>query len=287
MCGGTLPLASSAQHSDGGLVLSLFPGIGLLDRAFEEAGFCVVRGPDLLWGGDVNAFHPPAGRFDGVIGGPPCQAHSSFRHMNKAQGNKIAVDMTPDFGRMVTEAQPTWWLMENAPAVPSLHLDGYLTSRALLDNRWLGEEQERRRAFQFGTRDGRRLPIKTAALEHPITETTCLAVEGRAGRIMRRTEGGKQRAVYLPKRPWNRFCELQGLPADFLADAPLTNEGKYRVVGNGVPLAMGRVVAAAVLEAFYMKVATGSLSGAQRSEQALSAPDEPLPNHPNTKGTSL
>ena len=27
------------------LVLSLFPGIGLLDRAFEEHGFCVVRGP--------------------------------------------------------------------------------------------------------------------------------------------------------------------------------------------------------------------------------------------------
>lgn len=35
------------------LVLSLFPGIGLLDMAFEEEGFCVVRGPDLLWGGDV------------------------------------------------------------------------------------------------------------------------------------------------------------------------------------------------------------------------------------------
>jgi DNA (cytosine-5)-methyltransferase 1 len=30
-----------------GLVLSLFPGIGLLDMAFEEEGFCVVRGPDL------------------------------------------------------------------------------------------------------------------------------------------------------------------------------------------------------------------------------------------------
>src|SRR6516164_7336123 len=28
------------------LVLSLFPGIGLLDMAFEESGFCVVRGPD-------------------------------------------------------------------------------------------------------------------------------------------------------------------------------------------------------------------------------------------------
>lgn len=32
------------------LVLSLFPGIGLLDMAFEEEGFCVVRGPDLTCG---------------------------------------------------------------------------------------------------------------------------------------------------------------------------------------------------------------------------------------------
>lgn len=34
-----------------GLVLSLFPGVGLLDRAFEECGLCIVRGPDKLWGG--------------------------------------------------------------------------------------------------------------------------------------------------------------------------------------------------------------------------------------------
>ena len=50
------------------VVLSLFPGIGLLDRAFEERGACVVRGPDLLWGGDIKGFHPPAGVFRGVIG---------------------------------------------------------------------------------------------------------------------------------------------------------------------------------------------------------------------------
>ncbi len=36
------------------LILSIFPGVGLLDRAFEECGFCVVRGPDLLWGGGVH-----------------------------------------------------------------------------------------------------------------------------------------------------------------------------------------------------------------------------------------
>lgn len=32
------------------MILSLFPGIGILDHAFELEGFTVVRGPDLLWG---------------------------------------------------------------------------------------------------------------------------------------------------------------------------------------------------------------------------------------------
>ena len=47
----------------GSLVLALFPGIGLLDRVFEGEGFCVVRGPDVLWGGDIRRFHPSAGVF--------------------------------------------------------------------------------------------------------------------------------------------------------------------------------------------------------------------------------
>ena len=52
-----------------GLVLSIFPGIDLFGRAFEEKGYCVVRGPDILWGGDIRTFHPPPGVFEGVIGG--------------------------------------------------------------------------------------------------------------------------------------------------------------------------------------------------------------------------
>ena len=71
------------------LVLSLFPGIGLLDRAFELEGFCVVRGPDLLWGGDIKTFHPPAGVFDGVIGGPPCTLWAQTRTFPRsARGGK-------------------------------------------------------------------------------------------------------------------------------------------------------------------------------------------------------
>lgn len=45
------------------MILSLFPGIGLLDLAFELEGYTVVRGPDPIWGGDIRKFHPPAGKF--------------------------------------------------------------------------------------------------------------------------------------------------------------------------------------------------------------------------------
>jgi hypothetical protein len=39
---------------------------------------------------------------------------------------------------------------------------------------------------------------------------------------------------------------LQGLPADFLDHCPFTAEGKLKAVANGVPISMGRVIAAAV-----------------------------------------
>src|SRR6185503_20744824 len=100
------------------LVLSLFPGIGLLDMAFEEAGFCVVRGPDLLWGGDVRAFHPPAGKFEGVIGGPPCQAFSRLVHIVRAKGQTPRPNLIPEYERVVAEAAPAWFLMENVPEAP-------------------------------------------------------------------------------------------------------------------------------------------------------------------------
>src|SRR5438552_3935700 len=106
----------SPQMAD--LVLSLFPGIGLLDMAFEQEGFCVVRGPDLLWGGDVRRFHPPAGKFDGVIGGPPCQLFSGLNNLARSQGTEFQ-NLIPDFSRVVEEAAPLWFLMENVPGAPN------------------------------------------------------------------------------------------------------------------------------------------------------------------------
>lgn len=143
------------------LVLSLFPGGGILDYAFELEGFCVVRGPDPLWGGDVRRFHPAAGKFEGIIGGDPCQSHSSLANLVRARGNEPSFpDLTPEYERVVNEAQPKWFLRENVPRAPDIMPEGYDVQSFLLDNSTLdsgngwGNEQMRRRRFWFGVRDG-------------------------------------------------------------------------------------------------------------------------------------
>lgn len=253
------------------LVLSLFPGIGLLDMAFEEAGFCVVRGPDVLWGGDVKQFHPPAGRFDGIIGGPPCKAFSKMRHILIATGIELAENLIPEYERVVNEAQPTWFLMENVPDAPMPVVPGYAVHSIVVNNRWLkadddgmvGPEQNRQRRFCFGTRDGRRLNIgdSVSLFEHPQWERAVVAGSAKegalaksqselAGRITPRLGRAAHRLPgQKPRRTVARCAELQGLPPNFLDKAPFTQEGKYTVIGNGVPLPMGRAIAKAVCAA--------------------------------------
>ena len=50
------------------LVLSIFTGIGLLDKAFKETGFCVVSSGDLITGQDVRDFTGVKNKFDGLKG---------------------------------------------------------------------------------------------------------------------------------------------------------------------------------------------------------------------------
>ena len=49
------------------LVLSLFTGIGLLDKAFKENGFCVVSSGDLITGQDVRDFIGVKNKFDEMV----------------------------------------------------------------------------------------------------------------------------------------------------------------------------------------------------------------------------
>ena len=218
--------------------------------AFEQEGFCVVRGPDMLWGGDIHRFHPPAGKFDGVIGGPPCQSHSRFAHLVRATGKEPGPDLIPEFVRCVAAAQPGWFVMENVPDAPWPELPAYKIQSFLLDNRWLGEKQARRRRWFFGNRgvgvDLRRF-IQLAALEDPDWHRTVLASGGmRPGTETKRGRLPGKNYGYTSKLTVKLARELQGLPPDFLDHCPFTVHGKQHAIGNGVPLPMGRAIAKAV-----------------------------------------
>lgn len=259
-----------------GLILSLFPGIGLLDTAFEMEGFCVVRGPDLLWGGDIHSFHPPAGKFDGVIGGPPCQHWSTLAYMIKAVGGQLAPDLIPEFERCVTEAQPAWFLMENVRRAPIPQVLGYFVDAPLYNNRWIGGEQSREHRFSFGTRANQPLTpyLEFAALDCPRWAPRVLASGGHApapleggngasmkrdddGRPIRRTGGQlphdrvSKNLHLLGRKTTAYFIEarrLQGLPDAWDLPGFKVSE-KVRALGNAVPLPMGRALARAVKKA--------------------------------------
>lgn len=140
------------------LVLSIFPGIDLLGRAFEEEDYCIVRGPDPLWGGDIRSFHPPAGVFDGIIGGPPCQHWTRLMFLNpKAGDGKDWV--VNEYARVVEEAQPSWFLMEEVVYAPLPLVPGYHDYDVVLRDNEVGGVQPRVRRFTFGTRDYRMLNV--------------------------------------------------------------------------------------------------------------------------------
>lgn len=204
-------------------VLSIFPGVGLLDRAFEAVGWCVVRGPDLLWGGDVRGFIPPENVFAGVIGGPPCQDFSAAR---RSAPTGYGHEMLQEFQRIVCAARPAWWLLENVPRCPYVRVAGYVSQRFAIDQAWF-EPVSRLRHVQFGSRDGR-------LLDAPVGK---------------RVVGAAPAALACDSRPWAVVRQLQGLPVDY--DLPgFSTAGKVAAVGNGVPQTVGRWLALAVWDQF-------------------------------------
>ena len=201
------------------LILSIFPGVDLFSKPFEERGFCVVRGPDLITGQDIRSFHVPAGVFAGVIGGSPCQ---EFSALNRNEPTGYGEEMLNEFRRIVHEARPKWWLLENVARVPDLNIEGYSWQRFPLDLAWFSD-CSRLRHFQFGHCDGLLLdpPI---SVRGDVAHSAALASDGRS---------------------FAQLKAIQGLPADY--DLPsFTVEGKKRAVGNGVPLPLGRVLSGLV-----------------------------------------
>lgn len=211
------------------LVLSTFcNAIDLLGRGFQEEGFCVVQAGDIKFGQDIKDFHVPAGRFDGVIGGPSC---TQFSGLNRNPDFAKGVELLNEFCRVVIEAQPKWFLMENVTRVPDIAVDGYTVQRFHLSPRECGEyAQSRNRAFQFGFKEGEYLTIKRDATR--LNVQSCVTA----------SEGKQQE-----RRTFSDVCELQGLPRNFKIEG-FTQTASYDAIGNAVHLAVARRCAAAIRE---------------------------------------
>lgn len=210
------------------LILSLFCGLDLLGQGFQDQGFCVVQAGDIIMGKDIRKFKGIPGRFDGIIGGSPCQDFSLAR---RCPPTGYGLEMLNEFRRVVMECQPQWFVLENVPNVPLVHIENYQMQRFYLNANECGSTQNRHRFFQFGSLDG--LLLRIARQPKPPKSEPCAMA----------TEGTK-----TTRRTWQQFCELQGITTPF--DLPdLTQAAAYKVVGNAVNLHVSRTIAAAIAEA--------------------------------------
>jgi len=214
------------------LVLSLFPGADLFGKAFEDEGFCVVRGPDVLWGGDIRTFHVPPGRFDGIIGGPPCQVFSKAHNNGKATHQNLI----PEFMRIVAEAKPTWAVMENVT-----NATGCDWTRVVLRDYDCGGLTYRRRGFWFyGIPVA---PIPPHREGEPLYSVLASSWKNRNGTFMSTTKDRipPPEAAYRQGFPGldTRIMDAQPAGVSQTARKVLATH----MLGNGVPLAMGQWVA--------------------------------------------
>jgi DNA (cytosine-5)-methyltransferase 1 len=215
----------SITRAQSQLLLSIFSGVDLLGKGFEKEGFAVARAGDIIFGDDIRQQHFPPFRFDGVIGGPPCQDFSKAR---RTPPTGYGLEMLEQFKRIVIETRCKWFLLENVPQVPNIEINGYHIQRFDLNANECLSPQNRKRHFQYGNTEGYILDIKRDISR--VVNQSCVTA----------SEGNKQN-----RRSWADVCELQGLPRSF--DLPsFTLSEKYRAVGNGVNILVARRIAAAI-----------------------------------------
>jgi len=165
-------------------VIDVFAGVGGFSLGAVRAGFDLVAAIDLdkhaaethkknfpktaharrdvlqLSGSQLRELGKLNGsRLAGLIGGPPCQQFSPLNQAGRLGLQPLAANLIPEFERCIAQAQPAWFVMENVREAPLPAIKGYEVRAELLNNRWLGEVQNRLRRFSFGTRAGARSEV--------------------------------------------------------------------------------------------------------------------------------
>lgn len=154
---------------------------------------------------------------------PPCQDFSRARR-RPPTGHGIA--MLKQFTRLITQTNPHWWLLENVPGVPDIHISPYKTQRFNLMAKHFGLHQIRNRSFQFASKDGIPLLILRHTQSHLQLVKPAVTASDRT-------------------RPLSELLRLQGLPPSFKLPG-LSRAAKTRAIGNGVPVPVAHAIACAI-----------------------------------------
>ncbi len=239
------------------LILSLFPGADLFGMAFERHGFTVVKGPDVLLGGDIRNFKGIKGKFDGIIGGPPCKSFSvAIQSQPGGSSDALEGNLIPEFERVVNECSPLFYIMENVPQAPKPNIPMHpCIWDEICDAHEFGASQHRKRRFSSNLDLTKELAkfklVENLRHQDPwpcITATEYKASAGSNQRVMRQRAARKVGRKLTLKE----MNEAMGLPATFTTPC-LTQAYQYSVVGNGVPLEMGEALAKAIKEKYAAK----------------------------------
>lgn len=157
-------------------IVDLFCGVGGLSLGFQKAKFDIVLALDnwqrALSIYELNFKHPVACydlsdlsgtlkllddyKFDGIVGGPPCQ---DFSHAGKRQEGQRA-DLTYIFSQILSNKKPFFFVMENVERTrtTTTYLNarnvfkhaGYGITEVVLDASFCGVPQKRKRFFCIG-----------------------------------------------------------------------------------------------------------------------------------------
>jgi DNA (cytosine-5)-methyltransferase 1 len=135
--------------------------------------------------------------------------------------------MMREFARIVLQAGPSWFLLENVPNVPHLAVHGFDVQRIYASSHEFGGRQRRERVFQFGYRPG---DVELVLLRRMLSRPGPWA----------RTITTKD-----THRNFADLCELQGLPRAFTISG-FSRTQQVRAVANGVPVFMAQAIAEAI-----------------------------------------
>ncbi len=215
-------------------VLSICTGMGLMDRAFMDAGFEVVPGCEIdpqkramykaLCGGEplvhdlADLPAAVAGEpFDGIIGGPSCQSHSKLRAIRDPK----FPDLTPLVDALLECVDPEWFQFEN---VCPVQLDREYTATRCNAMHYYQPHQSRARWFTHSPSIRPPKPVYSGNVDD------LMAYSVVAGRI------------YGPKRG----AKLQGYPA--AADLPFPCVQLQHGLADAVPYPLALAWANAIKE---------------------------------------